>query len=256
LAAIAIGALAGWVCHVALRAKTFFKYDDALDVIAVHFVGGVLGSLLLGFFGDSSINPIGADGIFFGGGVGLLGNQVLALASVIAFSFCATWVIAVAIDKTIGLRVAGDEEDHLDQVQQGMDAYHFSRVAGLNGTPAGSDLPVDDRRRAIGVDDADTRLVTALVGLESIDAARVTQSLLAAGASSIAVSEAQTYTRQGDSRTIRGERREVDLPYRARFEVLVPQSNVDAVLAAFDRVSAETDRTFVQTVEPVSSHAS
>ncbi|KYH42895.1 ammonium transporter [Branchiibius sp. NY16-3462-2] len=122
--AVAIGALAGIVCHLALHLKKIFKYDDALDVIAVHFVGGILGTILVGFFGEKAINAIGADGLFFGGGFGLLGNQLLALVAVIAFSFVATWLIAMAIEKTIGLRVDPDDEAHLDATQQGMSAYH------------------------------------------------------------------------------------------------------------------------------------
>ena len=73
--AVAIGLLAGLVCHLALRLKDVFKYDDALDVIAVHFVGGILGSVLVGFFGDSTVNPAGADGLFAGGGAALLGHR-------------------------------------------------------------------------------------------------------------------------------------------------------------------------------------
>jgi len=59
-AAVVIGGLAGLICHLALRLKQLLRLDDALDVIAVHLVGGVLGTFLLGFFGDKSINPIGA----------------------------------------------------------------------------------------------------------------------------------------------------------------------------------------------------
>ena len=134
--AIIIGALAGLVCHVALRLKVVFKYDDALDVIAVHFVGGMLGSLLVGFFGEEAINSIGADGVFFGGGFGLLGEQVLALAVVIAFSFAGTWLIAMGIEHTIGLRVAPEDEEHLDEIQQGMGAYDHSPFASSGVTAA------------------------------------------------------------------------------------------------------------------------
>src|SRR5271170_591079 len=88
--AILIGVLAGLLCHLALKLKIFLRLDDALDVIAVHFIGGVLGALLVGFFGDHAINSIGADGIFYGGGVTLLGHQALAIAVVVAFSFCLT----------------------------------------------------------------------------------------------------------------------------------------------------------------------
>ena len=129
--AIIIGGLAGLICHLALRLKVFLRLDDALDVIAVHFIGGVLGTFLLGFFGDHSSNSIGANGVFYGGGGHLLGEQVLAIVVVVAFSFCPTWLIAMAVAKTIGLRVAPADEDDLDQIQEAMSAYAFGRAAGV-----------------------------------------------------------------------------------------------------------------------------
>ena len=150
MSAVAIGVLAALVCHFALRAKEWFRYDDALDVIAVHFVGGVLGSLLLGLFGEEAINSIGRDGLFFGGGFGLLGEQVLALVCVIAFSFCLTWIIAMAIQKTIGLQVDPADEENLDQHQQGMQAYHFSSASILAGFAPAADRETDANQRHRG----------------------------------------------------------------------------------------------------------
>jgi Amt family ammonium transporter len=124
LGAVAIGVLAGAVCSLALKLKVLGKFDDALDVIAVHFVGGIVGSLLVGFFGSAEINPAGKDGIFYGGGAALLGHQVVALVSVIAYSFIATLLIAFIIEKTIGLKARPEDEDSLDQVQQASDAYN------------------------------------------------------------------------------------------------------------------------------------
>ena len=130
VAAIIIGGLAGLICHLALRLKQFLRLDDALDAIAVHFAGGVLGTFLLGFFGDKSINSIGANGLLYGGGSHLLGEQVLGIVVVVAFSFCLTWVIAAAVAKTIGLRVLPADENDLDQVQEAMSAYaHLGAVA-------------------------------------------------------------------------------------------------------------------------------
>ena len=105
----------------------FLHLDDALDVIAIHFIGGVLGTFLLGFFGDKSINSIGANGLFYGGGGHLLGEQVLAIVVVVAFSFCLTWLIAMAVAKTMGLPfVSPADEDDLDQRQEAMSAYTAS----------------------------------------------------------------------------------------------------------------------------------
>jgi len=130
-AAIIIGGLAGLICHLALRLKYVFRFDDALDVIAVHLVGGVLGTFLLGFFGDKTINSIGANGLFYGGGGHLLGDQALAIVVVLAFSFCVTWIMAITVAKTIGLRVLPADESDLDRVQEGLSAYALGRPAGV-----------------------------------------------------------------------------------------------------------------------------
>ena len=98
LAPIAIGGLAGAVCFLAVSLKFRFGYDDSLDVIAVHLVGGILGSILLGLFADASVNAAGTDGVFFGGGWGLFGEQVLAVAVVFAFSFVVSGIIGYAAE--------------------------------------------------------------------------------------------------------------------------------------------------------------
>jgi Amt family ammonium transporter len=124
MAPIAIGFIAGVVCYLALRIKALFKLDDSLDVIAVHLVGGLLGALLLGFFADSSVNSLGADGVFFGGGAELLWKQVQASALTLVFSFVLSYVIALAIHKTIGMRVSQEDElVGLDQTQHAETAY-------------------------------------------------------------------------------------------------------------------------------------
>ena len=124
MSAIAIGAIAGIVCFLCLKLKFVLKVDDSLDVIAVHLVGGLLGSLLLGFFADKSATGVGTDGVFFGGGWGLFADQVVAVAAVLLFSGVVSWILAVAVDKTIGLRVsAEDEQIGLDQTQHAEAAY-------------------------------------------------------------------------------------------------------------------------------------
>jgi len=125
LSALCIGLIAGAVCHAALRLKSVFRFDDALDVIAVHFVGGVLGTLLLGLFGSHAVNAIGSDGLFFGGGASLLGKQAVGVVVVVAFSFAVTWVIAVVTQATVGLRLQPDEQEDMDRIEQGTDAYHL-----------------------------------------------------------------------------------------------------------------------------------
>ena len=119
------GALAGIICFYAIEAKFRFGFDDSLDVVGIHFVGGALGSVLLGFMADSSAVPGGdfIDGVFFGGGI-LLWNQVLSIAVVAGFSFVATYIIAKIMDRTIGLRVTEDTEmAGLDASDHGEAAY-------------------------------------------------------------------------------------------------------------------------------------
>jgi Amt family ammonium transporter len=124
MSAILIGFLAGGICLFAIGIKRRFRFDDALDVIAVHLVGGITGSLLLGFFAAKSINPLGADGVFNGGGAELLGNQVVAVAATIVFSFVVSFTIAKIIDMTMGLRVdEAAENEGLDITQHAETAY-------------------------------------------------------------------------------------------------------------------------------------
>jgi Amt family ammonium transporter len=121
---IYIGFIAGAVCYLALTLKTKFGFDDSLDVIAVHLVGGILGAILLAFFSDKKVNSLGFDGIFYGGGTELLVDQLVALGATIAFSFTITWVLAKVLDKTIGLRVSTEDElVGLDQSQHAESAY-------------------------------------------------------------------------------------------------------------------------------------
>lgn len=136
LASVVFGLVAGVGCYFLIGLKTRFGYDDSLDVVGVHGGGGIIGGLLLGFFADNSaINDESVisekdnwfqDGVFFGGGELLL-DQVLAMGSVILFSFVVTYVIAKGIDSTIGLRVTPEaEEVGLDQSEHAETAYNLS----------------------------------------------------------------------------------------------------------------------------------
>ncbi|MER3436694.1 MAG: ammonia channel protein [Chloroflexota bacterium] len=124
--AIVIGFGAGVFCFFAVDAlKGIFKIDDALDVFAVHGVGGIWGSLATGLFAEKAINAAGADGLFFGG-TGLLGKQVVAVVAVVVFAAAVSWLILKAIDLTIGLRVPEQEEVlGLDTTQHGELAYQL-----------------------------------------------------------------------------------------------------------------------------------
>jgi Amt family ammonium transporter len=121
---IIIGAVAGVLCYLAIGIKRALKLDDSLDVIAVHLVGGLVGSILLGFFADASINAVVTnEGVFLGGGADLLVDQVVASVVTIAYSFVASLVIGKVIDLTIGLRVTEAAED------EGLDLSQHAEVA-------------------------------------------------------------------------------------------------------------------------------
>jgi Amt family ammonium transporter len=107
---IAIGLICGAVCYFAVSVKFRFGFDDALDVVGVHLVGGVLGSLLLGFFADKAVNPAGANGVFLGGGWSLLGNQLIAVGSTLVYSFVVTFALIWLLDRVMPKGARVDEE--------------------------------------------------------------------------------------------------------------------------------------------------
>ena len=109
-AAVVIGLLAGVLCSLATGLKYRFNLDDSLDVVGVHLIAGIWGSVAIGFFGASSVNSVGVDGLLYGGGTALLGKQAFGVAFVAAYSFIATLIIGYAIEKTIGFRVKRDVE--------------------------------------------------------------------------------------------------------------------------------------------------
>ncbi len=109
LGAMAIGAIASAACAVAVSLKYKIGYDDSLDVVGLHLVAGLIGSIFIGFFATSAA-PAGVDGLLFGGGTELLVKQTIASGAVLAYSFVVTYLIAKVIDKTIGFRIAEDAE--------------------------------------------------------------------------------------------------------------------------------------------------
>ncbi|VAX16837.1 Ammonium transporter [hydrothermal vent metagenome] len=107
ISALVIGALAGVICYLAVVAKHRFGYDDALDVFAVHGLGGTVGALATGLFASAAIG--GADGLFFGN-PGQLGTQFISVAAAWIYSFGVTFIILKVLDATMGLRVSEEEE--------------------------------------------------------------------------------------------------------------------------------------------------
>ena len=124
MAPVYIGLFAGAVCYLALGLKKSFGFDDSLDVVAVHLVGGLVGSLLLGFFADAAINPaVTNEGLFLGGGGSLLWDQIVASVVTLSYSFVVSLAIGLAIDATMGLRVDDAAED------EGLDLSQHAEVA-------------------------------------------------------------------------------------------------------------------------------
>jgi Amt family ammonium transporter len=123
LASIVIGGVAGFLCFNACNLKTKLGYDDSLDVVGVHGVGGTWGAIATGLFATTAINAAGADGLFYGN-AGQLGNQLIGIVAAGALGFVATWIILKVLDAVMGLRVTEEEEvEGLDVSQHSETAY-------------------------------------------------------------------------------------------------------------------------------------
>jgi rhodanese-related sulfurtransferase len=137
-----VGLAAGLVCAFAVGLKFRLGYDDALDVVGVHMVGGMLGALLIGVFGNAAFNSAGADGLLAGGGLALLGKQAVAVAATLGFSFLGSFALLKLVQATLGLRVtAEDEATGLDLAQHAEAGYAFSEGAGGVAPSAGHGAP-------------------------------------------------------------------------------------------------------------------
>ncbi|MBM9514002.1 ammonium transporter [Desulfobulbus marinus] len=120
--AIFIGLIAGVVCYYAVNFKAKMKFDDSLDVVGIHGVGGVTGTLLLGIFASTSVNPGGVDGVIAGSFTQLF-IQMLGILVVCGYAFVVSWIILKVVDMLIGLRVSTEEET------QGLDFSEHSETA-------------------------------------------------------------------------------------------------------------------------------
>jgi Amt family ammonium transporter len=130
---IAIGAVAGILCALAVGLKFKFGFDDSLDVVGVHLVGGLVGTVLLGFFATDNASygvwyPENAlNGLFYGGGFTQLVSQVVAALVAIVFSFVVTAIIALALKATMGWRISEEAEvSGIDLAVHGETAYENS----------------------------------------------------------------------------------------------------------------------------------
>jgi len=134
LSSVVFGLVAGVGCFFAIQLKDRLGYDDSLDVVGIHGVGGIIGGLLLGLFAQESIG--GQDGLFFGEPAFLV-SQIIAMASVIIFSAVGTFAIAKLLDATMGLRVT-EEAEHagLDVSLHGERVYVPDASVDLSEEPA------------------------------------------------------------------------------------------------------------------------
>ncbi len=138
---LGLGLLAGAVCALAVGLKYRFGIDDSLDVVGVHLVGGLLGTLFIGLAADPQ-SPAAAQGLFFGGGLELLGKQTTGALAVMLYSFIMAYAIGWIINKTMGFRVSKEHED------VGVDvALHAESAYDLGGRSSGSFTPALHRLR-------------------------------------------------------------------------------------------------------------
>jgi Amt family ammonium transporter len=142
--ALVIGGVAGVVCALAIKLKYRLGYDDSLDVLALHGVGGLTGTILIGLFASKAVNSAGADGLLYGGGPGQLGRQVVAALVAIVYAFGMTFLLAWLIRATIGFRVSPEVEvSGIDEAEHAESAYDLSLLgssgrAGVGTLTSGS----------------------------------------------------------------------------------------------------------------------
>ncbi len=130
--AMVVGLLAGSICALAVGLKYRWGYDDSLDVVGVHLVGGLVGMFAIGLLASAAA-PAGVDGLLYGGGADQLGRQLVAMGATFAYSFVATGILVWVLQRTMGFRV---EEEH---ELSGLDlVIHAENAYDLHVTPGGA----------------------------------------------------------------------------------------------------------------------
>ncbi len=137
--AIIVGLVAGVLCALAIGLKYKLGYDDSLDVVGVHLVGGIWGTLSVGFLANADA-PAGVDGLFYGGGVDQLWRQAVGALAVLLYSLVLTLIIGFALEKTIGFRVKEEDEmagiDSIEHAETGYDLGNLT--SSLRGALSGT----------------------------------------------------------------------------------------------------------------------
>jgi Amt family ammonium transporter len=144
IGALVIGIAAGAICALAVGLKYKLGFDDSLDVVGVHLVGGVVGTLLIGLFATTTANSAGGNGLFYGGGLNQLWRQAVAAFAVMIYSFVLAYIIGWIINKTIGFRVSEEAElTGIDEAEHAESAYEFTSATGTgHSTPPMAQAPV------------------------------------------------------------------------------------------------------------------
>ena len=122
MSALIIGLVAGILCYYAVVMKNRFGYDDSLDVVGIHGVGGTWGALATGLFASIAVNSAGADGLFFGS-TALLGKQVVSILATCLYAGIGTWILLIILETSMGLRVSKEDE------QMGLDLSQHDEAA-------------------------------------------------------------------------------------------------------------------------------
>lgn len=123
-AAIIIGLMAGCVCFLAVRLKSRLRFDDSLDVVGIHGVGGVVGTICLGIFASTQANPAGVDGLLYGNGSQLV-KQIVGVGVVGGYTLVVSWILLKVIDSTVGIRLTEEAEVvGLDSAEHSETAYN------------------------------------------------------------------------------------------------------------------------------------
>jgi ammonium transporter, Amt family len=145
IGAIVVGLIAGALCSVAVGMKHRFGFDDSLDVVGVHAVGGAAGALLIGFLATPTVTGIltpakgdGPAGLLYGGGFSQLGKQATGVVMVGVYSFVLTWIIGKVLDKVMGLRISEEDEmSGIDLAVHAESAYEIGTPHGASGGASG-----------------------------------------------------------------------------------------------------------------------
>ncbi len=136
IGALILGLVAGVVCALAVGLKYRLGYDDSLDVVGVHLVGGLIGTLLIGLLATEAA-PAGVNGLFYGGGLTQFWSQLIAAVSVLVYSFVVAYIVAKVIDMTWGIRIPEEDEvTGIDLTTHAETAYELAD-SGSGGKFAG-----------------------------------------------------------------------------------------------------------------------